>query len=215
MIYVVNFFVAIFVSFIASIPIGAVNMAIVKATLDHGRRAGFMIGFGAIIAEAIYAAVPLFGLTLFLEDKGIYQIMYLVFIPIMIFLGIYTIVTRKNALKESERHQKKTIKHGNHMLYGFFLCGSNPMTMIFWTQITVFLKEREFITQDPISTISFLLGVPVGTYTLYSLFVWITNKTKSKLSPEFRVKINFVIGVIFILLAIYLFFSWLGQRNPA
>lgn len=207
MFYVFTFFLAIVVSFIASIPIGAVNMAIVKATLDHGAKAGYMIGLGAIIAEAAYCAIPLFGLTYFLEDKGVYEIMYLIFIPVMLFLGVYTIITRKNVLKEAEA-TPKGYKTSNNILYGLLLCGSNPMTMIFWTQITVFLKEQGILHQDPANLSTFLAGVPVGTFALYSIFVVVTNKTKSRMSPMFRVKINFIIGIIFIVLAAYLFLSY-------
>lgn len=211
MAYVFTFILAIVVSFIASIPIGAVNMAIVKATLDHGARAGYMIGLGAILAEAVYCAVPLFGLTYFLEDKGVYEVMYLIFIPVMLFLGVYTIITRKNVLKETET-APKGYKTSNNILYGLLLCGSNPMTMIFWTQITVFLKEQGILHQEPANLVTFLTGVPVGTFALYSIFVVVTNKTKSRMSPQFRVKINMIIGVIFIVLAGYLFLSYWGER---
>ncbi|HEX2899897.1 MAG TPA: hypothetical protein VHS96_09280, partial [Bacteroidia bacterium] len=61
--YLFIFLYSIAFSFIISIPIGGVNMAVFQATLNHNRRAGYMIGFGAILAEALYCAIPMFSLT--------------------------------------------------------------------------------------------------------------------------------------------------------
>lgn len=207
-----TFILGILVSYIASIPIGAVNMAVVQATLNHSPKAGYMVGIGAIITEAIYCGIPLFGLNFYLDASGIMDIMYVVFIPVMVFLGIYSIVNRETSLKTKDDSAKMGNTYGNNILYGAMLCGTNPMTLVFWTQITVFLKGQEYLKAEwPILT-AFLMGVPLGSFLLYVTFVKITQRTGKKMSDKVKAKINVVIGVIFICLAVYLTITFLTKE---
>ena len=69
--FLLIFLTSIVFSFAISIPIGGVNMAVFQATLNNNARAGYLIGFGAILAEIIYCAIPMFSLGETLKDWGI------------------------------------------------------------------------------------------------------------------------------------------------
>ncbi len=45
-------------------------MAVFQATLNNNARAGYLIGFGAILAEIIYCAIPMFSLGETLKRLG-------------------------------------------------------------------------------------------------------------------------------------------------
>lgn len=166
-----------------------------------------MLGFGAIVSEAIYCAIPLFGLNLLLEDSGVYEVMYLVFIPVMVFLGVYSIVNRNKTVSVEAQKPRKT---SNNFLYGLFLCASNPMTLVFWTQTTVYLKQNDWISDDISVLVAFLLGVPTGTFLLYFTFVEIAWRTGKNMGETAKANVNVIIGLIFILLAGYLLYSYLS-----
>lgn len=213
--HIVIFLTAIVVSFVASIPIGAVNMAVFQATINHNRKAGYTIGIGAILAEAIYCGIPLFGLSYLLEDVGFYDVMYLIFIPVMVFLGIYSIRYANKGL-ERELKMEQTPRRKSYLgygIYGFLLCGSNPMTLVFWTQITVYLRQQEIIAQNPWELLTFLCGVPVGTFCLYFIFVQIAHRTRKNMNPRWKRRINIIIGWIFIGLAVYLLISYFKRMG--
>ncbi|MCB9232872.1 MAG: LysE family transporter [Bacteroidia bacterium] len=202
--YVITVLLGAVIAFIASIPVGAVNMAVVAATLNKGRKSAFMIGIGGIIVEAIYCAVPLFSLSFNPNENSLLvKIIYMASIPLLLGLGIYTIITRKRAAIKAVR-QTHTSKAGNEILYGILLCATNPMVLLFWAGITTTLTAWGWLGESTSILFAFLAGVPVGTFMLYYLFIVIAHRKKRNIGLATRAKINAVVGVIFLLLAAYL-----------
>jgi threonine/homoserine/homoserine lactone efflux protein len=212
--YLFLFLLGAVVAFVVSIPIGAVNVAIFQSTLFHNRRAGYAIGLGAVTAEMIYCAIPLFSLTVFLKDSGILDALFIVFIPLLMFLGIYNIIRRnKGSEKEGDAMiptQRRSMR--GYVVYGFFLCLSNPMTLLFWIQATGVLLKQKMIV-DAWDTLAFTMGVPTGTFLLYSIFVVLADRTRSKLNPKLHARLNVLIGGIFIFLSLYLLVRYLFLDN--
>jgi threonine/homoserine/homoserine lactone efflux protein len=222
--YVLIFLYSIAFSFIISVPIGGVNMAVFQATLNHNRRAGYMIGFGAIMAEAIYCAVPMFGVTPFLEKLGIMDYLYFLFIPVLVIMGVVTIVKAQRerraadlaqlqAAEPIEREEIDTnpsITNKTHrslkgyFIYGFFLCASNPMTFVFWIQAVVFLRKEGIVNEHWDQILTWFLGVPVGTWLLYFGFVQLASITRRRMNQVWKARLNIIIGGIFIGLAAYM-----------
>lgn len=209
--YLYLFVLGAVIAFVVSIPIGAVNMAIFQTTIYHNKRAGYSIGLGAVLAELIYCAVPLLSLTVILEKTGIIDMLFFVFIPVLLFLGIYNIIQRKKGIQSNEADAPPRIRRSyfGYVVYGFLLCLSNPMTLFFWVNATIGLRSQEILTHDVLETVIFALGVPVGTFLLYKVFVVLADRTRSRLNPKLHERINLAIGIIFIVLSIYLLIKYL------
>lgn len=207
------YLLAVGISFIAAIPVGAVNMAVVQATLNEGKKPAYLIGLGAILVEAVYCAIPLFSLSFLAEKNNTYlDLIFLISIPVLIIFGLLTIINRKASVIRSARSQKRT-NAGGKVLYGFTLCVTNPMILIFWGQITGAMTSLGVLTREMPRLISFLVGVPCGTFLLYALLVFLVSKRRKNLSLRVRAKINLVVGWIFIFLAGYLLFHFLRMKD--
>ncbi|MFM2375421.1 MAG: hypothetical protein RLZZ165_518 [Bacteroidota bacterium] len=204
--YIYIFFYSIAFSFIISIPIGGVNMAVFQATLNHSRKAGYMIGFGAILAEAIYCGIPMFGLTPLLERLGIMHYLYFLFIPVLLYMGIHTIIKAREPEKTDPQTGVKAHRRSmpGFFVYGFLLCASNPMTFIFWIQTVVFLRTEGIVDKSWDQILAWFLGVPVGTWLLYFGFVQLASFTRRRKSGVWKARLNILIGIIFICLAVYI-----------
>lgn len=213
--YLYLFVLGAVIAFVVSIPIGAVNMAIFQTTIFHNRRAGYSIGLGAVLAELIYCAVPLLSLTVMLEKTGIIDILFFVFIPVLLFLGIYNIVQRKKGTEASADDTTSRVRRSyfGYIVYGFLLCLSNPMTLFFWVNATIGLRAQEILGDDVLGTSIFALGVPVGTFLLYKVFVVLADRTRSRLNPKLHERINLTIGIIFIVLSCYLLIKYLLKEG--
>ncbi|MEY3443825.1 MAG: hypothetical protein RLZZ519_2106, partial [Bacteroidota bacterium] len=167
--YLIIFFTSIVFSFAISIPIGGVNMAVFQATLNNNPRAGYLIGFGAILAEIIYCAIPMFSLGETLQKWGIMSILSILFIPVLLIMGIVTIV-KANKVEVSDPQTGVSSHHRSawgNIVYGFFLCASNPMTFVFWMGIVAALLEEGYIHDLWGEKLAWFMGVPVGTWFLY------------------------------------------------
>src|SRR3954454_17610164 len=60
---IVIVFLGFFIGLVAAIPIGPVNLLVVRRTLAYDPLHGFMSGIGAVLADAVYASVTGFGFT--------------------------------------------------------------------------------------------------------------------------------------------------------
>lgn len=220
---VLTFFIGVITSFVVSIPVGPVNMAVFQATLNRSRTYGFAIGLGAILAEAIYCSIPLFGVSSMNEDHVFFDILYLIFVPVLFFLGIYSLKNRKkgievaNSIPENIKPVKKPKKARDtvfgHVVYGFILCASNPMTFFFWVQATIFINKNHWLDGSSNNLIAFFLGVPIGTWILYAAFAQLAHITRRRISPALREKLNIFIGVVFLVLSIYLLLTFLEHKE--
>lgn len=200
-------------------------MAVFQAVLNRNRLAGYSIGLGAILAEAIYAGIPLFGVGSLNKDHVIFDVMYIAFIPILFFLGILTIRNRRKGLEEkptevetantdkaSIGEPKKARGYFGLVAYGFLLCGSNPMTFFFWVQATVLLQKGEWISDDFPTIMAFYLGVPLGTFILYASFAQLAFFTRRRINDWLRIKLNVFVGGVFLFLSVYLLLTYLEKK---
>jgi threonine/homoserine/homoserine lactone efflux protein len=61
--YLIITFLGFFLGLIAAIPIGPVNLLVVRRSLAYDPLHGFMSGLGAVLADAVYASITAFGFT--------------------------------------------------------------------------------------------------------------------------------------------------------
>lgn len=218
--YLLIFLISIVFSFVISIPIGGVNMAVFQATLNSNPRAGYLIGLGAISAEIVYCAIPMFSLGDDLKAWGVMDILSLLFIPVLLIMGIVTIVKAK----KEEASDPQTGVNAHHrspwgnIVYGFFLCASNPMTFVFWVGIVAKLLAAGWIHDVWSEKLAWFMGVPVGTWLLYFIFVQMAKITRKRISHVWKARLNIIIGVIFIIMSVYMTISYMlgiGADVPA
>ena len=82
-------FKGILIGLIFGLPVGAVGAMTVQRTWEHGIKAGLLTGMGSSVADCIYAAIGVFGLTIIsaflLQCQGA---IHLVGGTIVLFMGI-------------------------------------------------------------------------------------------------------------------------------
>ena len=83
------FFKGILIGLIFGVPVGAVGAMTVQRTWEHGIKAGLLTGMGSSVADCIYAAIGVFGLTIISDFLLQYQgAIHLVGGTIVLFMGI-------------------------------------------------------------------------------------------------------------------------------
>lgn len=191
-------------------------MAVFQATLNNRARDGYLIGLGAIMAEIIYCAIPMFSFGRALQESGIMSVLFLLFIPVLLFMGIYTII-KANKVEVTEGEKGVMTHHRSawgNIVYGFFLCASNPMTFVFWTGIVVVLQEKGVHDWD--QKVAWFCGVPVGTWLLYFGFAQLAKITRRRINLMWKARLNMIIGGIFIAMSVYLTVSYfLGKGDTS
>ena len=199
----------ILVGICASIPLGPVGVSCVQQTVNRGRRAGFASGYGAALADTLFATIAFLSLSVVLDFiESHRQIIQIGGGAILVALGIVTFV--RNAIKKFRRDRLKRSNYAQDFVYIFLLTLTNPLSIfIFLTLFAAFgVHERSTQLEVLIPT---LLGVHLGAAAWWYFLTYLVSRFQS----FFRLRqiwwFNKIAGVLIILLglitALYTFLS--------
>jgi len=130
-------FVGIFLSYVLlgfslAAPIGPVNAAQIEKGIKHGFLHAWLIGLGAMAADAIFMLLIYFGLAHFLETPFAKTFLWLFGGFILIYTGAESF-KRSSALQFSDKRSVQS--HAKSFSSGFFMTFSNPVSILFWLGI--------------------------------------------------------------------------------
>lgn len=113
-------------------PIGPINAAQLDKGIKHGFWHAWILGWGAILADAIYMALVYFGVIHFLEMDFMKTFLWLFGFFVLTYTGIETVLSAGKI----EVHNRATQdSHFSSFLSGFLMSISNPLTILFWLGI--------------------------------------------------------------------------------
>jgi threonine/homoserine/homoserine lactone efflux protein len=204
-----HFLVGLFVAFVASLPLGPVNLAVIQAALNKGRRAAYTIAFGAVFTEVLYCAMAVLGTHLIFSNQAAeaQALLYLKIasVPLLFALAYYDltrIIPRPRLQIEGQVIKRNKVLQSGFLL-GFSLNLFNPVLLPYWFGISSYLSARGWLenTQGPLYL--YVLGVAAGTFGVMALITQIALNRNRSLSYRTRVYISRGIGMLFFVFAIY------------
>lgn len=188
-----------------SIPLGPIGVLIIQKTLQKGRLAGFISGFGAATADTFYATVAAFGLGIvlnFIKTQEFYiQIVGSVF---LVFLGMRIFLA--NPIKQLRA--RGTNKKGmlGDFISIFFLTVSNPIAVFVF--VAVFAGTSVFGTSPTLRDELFvILGVMLGASLWWYTLSTLINAFRSKFRLKQLFWINKTSGIIIAFLGVLAFMA--------
>src|SRR5438128_7680336 len=144
--YLVAAFAGFGFGFLASIPVGPINVSIVNEGARRGFRWAFLIGLGATIMEVIYCAIAFAGFTPLFDSRVVKATMELVSFLLMLFLGVKYLIA--HSLPATTR-SIETVEHRLHphtaFWTGFVRCLGNPGVLLFWITISATFISHDWI----------------------------------------------------------------------
>lgn len=192
------FLITALISFIGSVQLGPVNLAVMKTVLEGRSRSALIIAVGVCIPEFIYAGIALFASSWLMQREQLLLILEWSIVPLLVSIGIYTLF-KKNIPQETTAAEK-----AEDFIKGFFLSLFNPQMLPFWLTILVMLNGYTFFAITDIGDkIAFIAGTGFGEFVLIVAVVWITSKFRDFLLKRMQSwNLNKVFGWLFILLAL-------------
>lgn len=202
------FLITGFISFLGSIQLGAVNLAVIKTTLDKGLKSAIFIAIGGVIPEFIYSWIALNAAEMsFLKQK--IDLQWLV-VPIFVGIGIFNIL-RKNRTNISPKPNKMNT---SEIMYGFLLALFNFQLLPFWLSIIIFFNTTNLMNQvSTASKLAFTIGAGIGAFSLLTLIAYLTNLNKDFfVSIIKKYNLNAIFGCLFIILAVVQIINLLTKK---
>jgi len=200
---------AFIMGFMASIPVGAIQVEIIKRSINHRNFQALMVAVGSVIADLVYGCVVLFGLAQFFQNKIVLGYFSLAG---SLVLGVLAYITLKGRYESRVMALNKLMQRSRRMslLTGFSLSIANPV-MLFWWLIGAKIIIDFNILQGftPKMSALFLLFGGLGLISYLVIFILFVRKMSAVLSDKILHKVDIVLGISLIVLSIYfLISSW-------
>ncbi len=193
------FLLVVLVSFVGSIQIGAVSLAVIQTTLNRSRSAGIWVALGGSIPEFIFSFIALKGLLFLQQNQTIIDWLNLLIIPIFLLLGLYNFFQ-----KEADNDEESIIETSKNFNFakGFSLGMLNPQLLPFWFFSLVYISKY-FSINTLSAKYAFVLGTGVGAFGILVVFAQLTYLYHLRIRKILKnYSINRLMAFVFISLAL-------------
>ena len=197
--------VAAVIGMIAAVPLGPVNLEIIRRVLDRHRLSAVAFAVGAAVADGIWPMVCYLGLSPLMDMRWVAALFWGIASMLLIFLGIHVIRDAVHPHKTAAPRafvQKKRLA----VIAGFIFVITNPTTLVSWVAIISLLDQLGIL--PPVSRMTalvFWLSVSLGSLTYFAVLIFFVNRHHHALVLPKRLRlIKIVFGCIILGVAAYL-----------
>jgi threonine/homoserine/homoserine lactone efflux protein len=192
------FLTGMFISFLGSLPLGTLNIAIMQISITDGMMPALLFGFGSLTAEVVYVRLSLIAMDWIRKQQRILKALEWVTLLIVVALAIssfYAAVTpnvTKNVILSSTL---------NRYLLGLTMSALNPVQIPFWFGWSTVLFTKKILLPKNSHYNIYIVGIGLGTLMGNFVFIFGGRLLADKINNNQNV-LNWIIGGIFALTAI-------------
>jgi threonine/homoserine/homoserine lactone efflux protein len=203
---IVFVFISFFIGFIAGIPVGATQFEMVRRAINGHLTSAILVVFGAVLSDAFYGIIAVFGLAPFLLHEDIIAVFWVINGVILSVIGIW-------AINDSKKDHSLDIEKKNLManyrvsfITGISMAITNPMMIAWWILGSKLLIDTGIIKSFDFTTkIIFIISGSLGIFA-YSAFLGALTYSRKKFISELTIKkIGKLFGYFILVLASYFF----------
>lgn len=180
---------AVLTGLVASIPLGPVAMIVIRKTVQHGRRAGFVTGVGAACVDTLYAAIGVLAVAVISHFIEAHHYFITVFGGFVV-AAVGTVMAFRDPFKGMKEKSEIVLKtSASYTAQGAMLSLANPGALVLMLALVGFFKlggEGKLVA---------VTGVFVGGLIWWWLFSYLVNKFVKNLNINTLVMINKITGV--------------------
>jgi arginine exporter protein ArgO len=190
---------------LTGVPIGPVNVAVIDAAYRHTLRRAIAVGLGGALADGLYVALGVMGVTPFLQKyPSVPPILYAISGVILLVYGFLTARSQPVApAAPTEVSSSGSVAMRKEMWSGFSvgvaLIILNPAAIVTWVFIMGSIIPDATITEG----IACAIGVMVGSFGWFALVAYLTQKGRQVLGEKAAWIPRFV-GIALMVYAAYL-----------
>ena len=183
-----------------SVMLGTVFFALVQNSIDHGFRTGFFIAIGVISSDILLIALSWFNAELIPEGSTTDLIVRLCGGVFLLLYGLSNLLKKEKA-SYPKTEKKRMVKF---ISMGFFLNALNPGNYIGWLALTTQIKTvAQYTLSDAVFYFS---GALSAIFVMECVIAWGAAYLKPYITERFLALVNKIVGVVFIVFSIALFF---------
>lgn len=201
------FFIALFLSFIGSLPFGMINMAVAHTAIQKGVKAGVWMGFGAALVECVQVFIALKFTWLFEQGGLLGDVVRLISIVVFFVAGIYFLLFAKSKIPDSG--EQVVVGKGHEFIKGMGISSLNLMVIPYWIFYGTLLMDRGWLEKKDWNVLVFSVGAMSGAFLLLVVYAYLGDRVLSR-SAQITKWVNQFIGLILIGFGIYQLWEYIG-----
>jgi threonine/homoserine/homoserine lactone efflux protein len=207
--YSLVFFFGIVLGFLSAIPIGAVQLQVVKKALRGLRKPAISIALGSGTSDLVYGVLTLFGLGNFLLSARFQICFYLLGVAVLSFLLYRSIREHRSHVPGiNNSSDAKNNEHRYGFLTGFTLAITNPSIALWWiVGFKVFLDLGVFSEVTISLKVAFVLSGVSGLAGYLILLALIIHRIHHTLSEKVFQRMNLALIIVLVALILYFVFK--------
>lgn len=191
-------FTGMFISFLGSLPLGTLNVAVMQISMTDGMYPAAKFAAGALLAEVVYVRLSLFAMDWVRRQQKIFIILEWLTLLIVLALAVSSFyaaahpTVNKNVILSSTLHR---------FWLGLFMSAINPVQIPFWFGWSTVLFTKKILLPKNSHYNFYISGIALGTILGSCVFIFGGSIMGDMLSNNQHI-LNWIIGGIFLLTAI-------------
>lgn len=192
------FLTGMFISFLGSLPLGTLNVAIMQLSITDGITPALLFGFGSLTAEVVYVRLSLIAMDWIRKQHRILRILEWVTLFIVLALAVssfYAAVTpkvTKNVILSSTL---------NRYVLGLVMSALNPVQIPFWFGWSTVLFTKKILLPRNSHYNVYIAGIGLGTLMGNIVFIFGGRVIAEKIDTS-QGAMHWIIGGIFTITAL-------------
>ncbi len=175
-------FAAIFAGFVASVPVGPVNLWIAHKLLQNRYAPVIFFVFGVIVIDLLYVSAGFVAYFFVAESINIGKFWHILGGLLMTGIGLMSLVKNRKKIKEDTSYPAPQYQKLRFFLIGILLCASNVALSVLWFFIAGLFDYYQLAISNTSHLITVIVGVAIGDLIWFYAYIFGLKKG-SRLLP--------------------------------
>lgn len=195
------FFYAAVLGLGAAIPIGPINLEIIRRNLHFGTHAGLLLGLGAACTDMTYVVLLSLGALAVINHAITLAIIGIIGALILAWFGVSAMRMRVN--QHSHNNEKPPLEKPlhHHWRDGYLMTLLNPMTVIFWSSVST--QVASLSSSNHYAMAEMAAGVIIGAFSWALSLNAVLHRTRHRISAKVMGLLNKLGGGLLLAFAVY------------
>jgi threonine/homoserine/homoserine lactone efflux protein len=199
------------VSFLGSLPLGTLNIAVMQIAITDGIVSAFMFSAGSLLVEIVYVRLSLVAMDWVTKQEKLFKILEWITLLIVVALAISSFYAALHPSVEENVILSSTLPR---FVLGVVMCAVNPVQIPFWFGWSTVLFTKKILLPRNDHYNLYIAGIGLGTLIGNCVFVFGGILISTKISNNQHV-LNWVIGGIFAITALIQIWRMWKKKDTA
>jgi threonine/homoserine/homoserine lactone efflux protein len=165
------FLAAVLAGFVASVPIGPINLWIAHRLLQNRKAPVSYFVLGVILIDLIYVGLGFITYFFVSSQMSIDKFWHILGGLLMTGIGIMSLLKNSKKIRQQSSEEKISSQKIPFLLTGIFLCASNVALSVLWFFIASIFDYYQLALQSPYQLLLILLGVGLGDIAWFYVYM--------------------------------------------